>query len=113
MDISIKDVGFSWLQIVDEILISNQVAKEELEDFEKVGKRHLERPADGASSETGSDTERTISGESTMRRCSEATVTYVRRSKRPRPERKLSPTSWHCEKIGRRKTMKPRDHHHS
>ncbi|CAA7395043.1 unnamed protein product [Spirodela intermedia] len=111
-----NQVGDAREDIVDEILISNRVAKEELEDFEKVGRRRTadgvrEEGSVGPSSETGSETERTVSGEPKLRRCSETTVTYVRRSKRPRAERKLSPTSWHCEKIGRRRTIKSRDHH--
>ncbi|MQL72073.1 hypothetical protein Taro_004404 [Colocasia esculenta] len=104
---------------VDDILISNQAAKEELQNFEKVG-RSLEKPEDikdeegstaprVSGSETGSETERTVSGEPALKRCSE-TVTYVRRSKRPRMERRLSPSSWHCEKIGKRRYTKSREH---
>ncbi|XP_078429603.1 uncharacterized protein LOC144701734 [Wolffia australiana] len=102
------------MDVGDEILISNRAAKEELEDFEKVG-RAMERGSDGArvsGSETSTETERTVSEEPiVLRRCSEAaTVTYVRRSKRPRTERRLSPSSWHCEKVGRRRSAKTREH---
>ena len=101
------------LQLGDDILISNQAAKEELEDFESVGKP-MERAPGGArvsGSETGSEPERVDSEETvTMRRCSEAAVTYVRRSNRPRTQRRLSPSSWHCEIIGPRRSSKTLDH---
>uniref|UniRef100_A0A1D1YHR1 Putative DNA-packaging protein n=1 Tax=Anthurium amnicola TaxID=1678845 RepID=A0A1D1YHR1_9ARAE len=106
--------------IVDNILINNQAAKEELQNYEKVS-RSLEKLQDTvkeeegstaprvSGSETGSETERTVPGERVLKRCS-GTVTYVRRSKRPRAERRLSPSSWHCEKIGKRRYSKSKEH---
>lgn len=115
-----NDVGNAHDDVGDDILISNQAAKEELQNFEKVEhspeKHHeMTKEEEGstapkvAGSEAGSESERTVLGEPVLKQCSE-TVTYVRRSKRPRVERRLSPSSWHCEKIGKRKYSKSREH---